>query len=147
MVRRLSPFGFCLVMLALSAQLLLGARVPAAEAAPPLAWAGVICHVAAAGDAPGGAPGDAPGEASAHLHTRGDDGSGVPQPAHHHAQDCWLCPLCSTLAAPLAILAAPPAVASPCSAAMHCAVDLPPAIAPPVRPPHAAQPRGPPILA
>ena len=42
MVRRLSPFGFCLVMLALSAQLLLGARVPAAEAAPPLAWAGVI---------------------------------------------------------------------------------------------------------
>jgi len=121
MIRPLSPSGFCLVMLALCVQLVSGALVPAPEAASPFAGLGVICHV--------------------------DGGSGAPPPAPHHAPDCLLCPLCATLAAPVALLAVPPALLVARTVAIAPAVILPPATAPPVREPTAAQPRGPPIQA
>jgi len=125
MVRPLSLLGLGLVMLALCAQLVLGAWVPAGEAAAPFWALGAICHADA----------------------QGDGGSGVPPSSPHRAPDCMLCPLCAALTSPAAILALAPALISPRTVAIAPAVVLPPATAPPVREPNAAQPRGPPIQA
>jgi hypothetical protein len=119
MVRRPSPFGFGLVMLALCVQLVLGAWVPSAEGAPRLTGLGVICHADAGSRPPGSTP--------------------------HHAPDCALCPLCTALAAPLALLAPPPPMVSPRTAVLVSTIILPPATVPPLRESKASQPRGPPV--
>jgi hypothetical protein len=121
MIRRASPFGSCFVMLALCAQLLLGAWVPSAEGAPRLSGLGVICH----GDARSRAPASAP----------------------HHAPDCALCPLCASLAAPTAMLVPPSPMVWPPTLAIVSAVVSPPATGPPVREAGTSQPRGPPVQA
>lgn len=122
--RRISASGLFLALLALVAQLALGAVVPRPAIALVLDGGGVICHALAPTD-------------------------GTPSPAHHHrTPDCQFCPLCASLATPGIVLpGAGPHPPSPQIVAFRRPGLPPPATAPPVRALLFAQPRGPPALA
>ncbi len=68
------------------------------------------------------------------------------KPAHHHAPDCTLCPLCVTLATPSAILTTVAALPTPSSALMDRAALPPPARGPPSQARPVPPARGPPSL-
>lgn len=117
--RRLSLHGLFAVLLALAAQLGIGASVPRAD--PIAVAAAAICHTD--GNA-GGAP-------------------GAPAPAH--PLDCLACPLCIALHAPATALIALGTTLAPPAAMVVLRSELPPpSTAPPAprRPP--SQPRAPP---
>jgi hypothetical protein len=76
---RSSPIGFALALLALVAQLALGAVVPAAQAAEPIP----ICHA-------------------------DDDSSGPEIPTPAHPLGCLLCPVCPAQATTVSLLTPTP---------------------------------------
>lgn len=78
------------------------------------------------------------------CHSGGTDQGGTP--AHRHAPDCAVCPLCQAIAHAGVLLAAPPVwFAGPAVFVAH-AYALPPARAPPPRRIAATTARGPPDL-
>lgn len=120
--RRIPASGLLLALLALTMQLAFGAVVPRAEVMATLDAATTICHT-------GGTSDQTP-------------------PAPHHQPDCLVCPLCVSLAASgIVLLTASPRLPPPRIVALGRAGLPPPATAPPVAAPLAAQPRGPPALA
>jgi hypothetical protein len=119
--RRLHLTGLFAVLLALMAQLGMGATVPRMDPLAELAGAQAICHAA---DVSATQPGQAPS----------------------HPMDCLVCPLCIALhASPAALIPAGTALPPPSVISIGSAVLVPPARAPPSphRPP--GQPRAPPI--
>ena len=121
--RRIPAAGLFLALLALVAQLAFGAMVPRPEVALALQDASAICHA------------DAPSDSTT-------------PPAHHHqAPDCQFCPLCMSLATPGIVLpGGVPNPPPPRTIAFRRPGLPPPATAPPIAAPLAAQPRGPPAL-
>jgi hypothetical protein len=121
MTARTLPFWrLLLTLLALAAQLAMGASVPSV-AAFAVADGGVpICH---GGEDP------------------------VDTPAPHHPADCVLCPLCIAMTGASAMLqASGPVVPAPRAVAIGLAAPPPPSTAPPAARRYAAQPRAPPSL-
>jgi len=117
--RRLHLHGFFAVLLALMAQLGIGASVPRIN---PVVAAGAPCHTE-------------------------DDTGGTPSQTPSHPTDCLVCPLCIALNAPSATLAPTIATPMPLAGAVVLRTELPPpSTAPPAphRPP--SQPRAPPIF-
>ncbi len=120
--RRLSLHGLFAVLLALMAQLGIGATVPQADPIAVIADFGAICH--ATGDA-GGTPDHTPA----------------------HPVDCLACPLCLAVHAPAVALIARGVTPVPPAAVLVRRVELPPpSTAPPSLhwPPN--QPRAPPAV-
>jgi hypothetical protein len=117
--RRSNLFGLFAVLLALLAQLGVGASVPHVD---PIVTAGALCHT-------------------------DDDTGGAPLPGPSHPADCPVCPLCATLHAQgLALVSDAPSVTQPALLAIRRS-ELPPlSTAPPSphRPP--SQPRAPPTF-
>jgi hypothetical protein len=117
--RRIHLRGLFLVLLALMAQLGVGASVPRID---PTVAAGALCHTE-------------------------DDAGGTPSKSPSHAPDCLVCPLCAavhdTSATLVAVIAMP---VSQVPGVVFKAGLPPPSTAPPAphRPP--SQPRAPPIL-
>jgi len=117
------PSGLFCALLALVAQLALGAAVPDMELPLALNRAALICH----------APSPDQGK--------------TPPAQHHHLPLSLFCPLCSTLSTPAPLLpAAGPLLPAPVAMLFHRPGLPPPATAPPSIPFRLAQPRAPPIL-
>jgi hypothetical protein len=113
--------GLFAVLLALMAQLGVGATVPRLDPIALVTGAAQLCHVE-------------------------DDGGGTPNHAPGHPADCLICPLCAALHASSATLVAGPPGLAPRGVAVVIRSELPPpSTAPPAlhRPP--SQPRAPPI--
>jgi hypothetical protein len=123
MLNRGVPFhGLLAVLLALMAQLGIGASAPRVDPLALIISAETLCH------ASGGA---------------GD----TPAPAPMHPLDCLVCPLCIAIHAPSIILISDAAIPMPSAAIVVLRSELPPpSTAPPSsrRPP--SQPRAPPSL-
>jgi hypothetical protein len=124
---RVAPGSLFAALLAVAAQIMLGALGPAGiasrDAAAGAERVAVICHAPDPGD------------------------PAVPAaPAPRHGLDCLLCPLCQTLAPAAAVLASATALPAPRLVALGIATPPPPARAPPPAPLAAAYPRGPPVL-
>ena len=120
MTRRFNISGLFAVLLALMAQLGLGASVPRID---PISGSAAICHTR------DGTPTDR-----------------VPSPEPGHPADCPICPLCVALHVQPAMLASAETITPPAIGWTVIRIELPPpAIAPPAphRPP--SQPRAPPI--
>jgi hypothetical protein len=111
-------FGFFLAPLAVVAQLLLAATMPAA--AVSLAGATALCQ------------------------HRGD--SDAPSAPARQMPDCLLCFVCHGATSPTGLIAAPPDLPALTVTLIARHVVLPPATAPPLQPVTAARPRAPPIL-
>jgi hypothetical protein len=115
--RRFHLHGLFAVLLALMAQLGVGATVPRLDPIALLTGVASLCHA--------------------------DDEA--PNPAPAHSSDCLVCPLCAALHAPAAVLpSAGVILAAPVAAGERRAELPPPSTAPPApqRPP--SQPRAPP---
>jgi hypothetical protein len=115
--RRFQLPGLIAVLLALMAQLGMGASVPRID---PIAAAGVLCHSE-------------------------DGGSGGPSKAPAHSSDCLVCPLCVALHASSVALVSDVSTPMPRDVGVVIKSELPPpSTAPPAphRPP--SQPRAPP---
>jgi hypothetical protein len=82
---------------------------------------------------------------AASLCTGAHDAAGG-APAHHHAPDCTLCPLCQAIAHAGVLLASPAFALDAPPAARERSTLPPPARAPPAHALGAAYPRGPPFL-
>jgi len=119
--RRLPSHGLLAVLLALMAQLAIGASVPRSDPVAAIAGVDAICHTI-------------------------DDSSGTPAaPAPMHPLDCPVCPFCIALHAPAVALVSPGPALTPPEAMVVLRGELPPpSTAPPAphRPP--GQPRAPP---
>ncbi|HEY1935492.1 MAG TPA: hypothetical protein VGG99_26075 [Acetobacteraceae bacterium] len=124
--RPTTVFGLPLVLLALAVQIAVGAIVlqPQMMELMQLSQTSPICH----------------------ANTPADDHSPA---APHRAPHCMFCPLCAAVATSGHVLsgAQPPLPVPPQIVALSREGMPPPATAPPVASPNAAQPRGPPILA
>jgi hypothetical protein len=120
--RRLPLHGLLAVLLALMAQLGIGASVPRTAPIAIVAGAAAICHAS-------------------------DRSSEVPDaPAPAHPPECLVCPLCVALHTSAAALIAPVAsMAAPQVAAVPRAELPPPSTAPPATRHPPSQPRAPPI--
>jgi hypothetical protein len=119
--RRFHRYGFTLVLLALMAQLGVGASVPKAEFGAMIAGFDAICHA-------------------------GDDSSGIPNPPKH-GTDCLICPLCIALHAPAIGLLSTGVTLAPRAVIVVARTELPPpATAPPSLWPPSNQPRAPPAV-
>ncbi len=119
--RRVPVHGLVAVLLALMAQLGIGATVPRADPLAQIIGAENLCH----------AP----------------DGAGDTPPAPAHPLDCLVCPLCVAVHAPAVILVSDVGVQAPSAAVVVLRSELPPpSTAPPSshRPP--SQPRAPPTI-
>ncbi|HEY0183615.1 MAG TPA: DUF2946 family protein [Rhodopila sp.] len=113
------PYGLFAVLLALMAQLGLGATVPRID---PVAGIGALCH-------------------------SGDDSSDAPSQTPAHSTDCLICPLCIAWHAQSVPLIPAGAAPLPPSVTVVREAGLPPpSTAPPAphRPP--SQPRAPPTI-
>lgn len=121
--RRPPLLGLFLALLALLAQLELGALVPRAEAASLLRDSSVICH-------------------------SGEETDDPAQPRQHDPADCALCTICVSLTAqPAPVLSGSPVLPPPRGVLVARTAVLPPATAPPAAVRLSAQPRAPPSLA
>jgi len=117
------PSGLFCALLALVAQLALGAAVPDMELPLALNDAALICHAPSA------------------------DQGRTPPAQHHHLPLSAFCPLCGTLTTPAPLLpAAGPLLPVPVATLFHRPGLPPPATAPPSIPFRLAQPRAPPVL-
>jgi hypothetical protein len=117
--RRIRLHGLFAVLLALMAQLGVGASVPRVD---PITGVVALCHT-------------------------DDNSDRAPSHAPAHPSDCLLCPLCIALHAPSVILASVNPAPVPRPVAVAVKTELPPpSTAPPAahRPP--SQPRAPPIF-
>ena len=122
MLNRLPLSGLLAVLLALMAQLAIGASVPRLDPLAQIVGAEVLCH----------AP------------NRADD---APTPAPMHPLDCLVCPLCVAVHGPAIALVPGVAILKPSAAVVVLRSELPPpSTAPPSshRPP--SQPRAPPTI-
>lgn len=121
LTRRLHLPGLFAVLLALMAQLGMGATVPRLDPLAQLADARGICHgVDISADQPGQAP--------------------------SHPMDCLVCPLCIALhASPVALIASAVDLPQPSVILVASAESVPPARAPPSPHRTPSQPRAPPI--
>jgi hypothetical protein len=112
--------GLFAVLLALMAQLGVGATVPRLDPIALITGVASLCHAV-------------------------DDTGGTPSPGPAHSSDCLVCPLCAALHAPAAPLpSGAPVLTPPAELAERRAELPPPSTAPPSphRPP--SQPRAPP---
>jgi hypothetical protein len=119
--RRLPFHGLLAVLLALMAQLGIGATVPRLDPLAQFIGAEILCHV--------------------------PDGGNTPAPAPLHPLDCLVCPLCVALHTPSIFLVSDAAIPLPPGAIVVLRSELPPpSTAPPSahRPP--SQPRAPPAI-
>lgn len=119
--RRFPLHGLFAVLLALMAQLGVGATVPRLDPFLQIAGAQVLCH--------------------------SDDPAGTPPVGPAHSSDCLVCPLCIAMhASQPGLIAAAADIAPPSFTVARRAELPPPSTAPPSpqRPP--AQPRAPPIV-
>jgi hypothetical protein len=118
--RRVPFHGLFAVLLALMAQLGIGASVPRFDALAQVIGTEILCH-----------PPDGAG--------------GAPAPAPMHPLECLICPLCVALHAPPAILVSDVAVLAPSAVVVVLRSELPPpATAPPSSRRAPSQPRAPP---
>jgi hypothetical protein len=119
-------------------------RLPAGLSGLLLAVAALVMQLAAASVVPFAAPTIDRLVAVSICHGDGGATGSSDRPAHHHAPDCAVCPLCQAIAHAGVLLAAPTlAFAAPVALIAHAFV-LPPARAPPGRAASAASARGPP---
>ncbi len=119
--RRLNLHGLFAVLLALMAQLGVGATVPRLDPIALVTGAAQLCHV-------------------------DDDAGGTPNHAPGHPADCLICPLCAALHAPPATLVSGPPELAPPGVAVVIRSELPPpSTAPPAPRRSPSQPRAPPI--
>lgn len=119
--RRVPVHGLLAVLLALMAQLGMGATVPRLDPFARIVSAEILCH----------AP----------------DGAGDTPPAPMHPLDCLICPLCVSVHAPPVVLVSDVGIDMPSAGVVVLRSELPPpSTAPPSshRPP--SQPRAPPAI-
>ncbi len=121
---RCHRLGTGLAVLAVFGQLMLGTVVPR-QAVPSIAalfpWTNAICH--------------------------GTGSTSSAPVKHHRSLPGWVvCPFCLALSVPLPTPSEPAVAWRPAVVLVPWRTLLPPARAPPVRPPRSVQPRGPPAL-
>jgi hypothetical protein len=117
--RALRSWRLLLTLMALAAQLAVGASVPPVVTVAADAAGVPICH---GGEEP------------------------LDAPAPHHSDGCLLCPICLAVAGPSVLLpAGAPALPAPSAGAIGLAAPPPPPTAPPSPVRLSAQPRAPPF--
>ena len=120
--RRIPFHGLLAALLALMAQLGIGASVPRIDPLAQLIGAEVLCHVA-------------------------DDGGRTPAPGPRHPLDCLICPLCVISHMPQATLVFDALLLTPSAVVVVLRSELPPpSTAPPAQRRAPSQPRAPPTI-